>query len=158
MQERLAALDARVRLLEDEEAIRRVILGWGPACDIGDGAAAAALWTDDGLLLSEISRLEGPAGVMAMIRSDGQQELIRQGCAHVHGLPVIRVDGDTATATNYSQVFLYRPDGYAVWRVSTNHWEFRRTPSGWRATLRRAHVVDGGEDARELLAGALFRG
>ena len=154
--ERLADLEERLRRLEDREDIRRLICSWGPACDIGDSEAAAALWTDDGLLVSDMSRLEGPAGVRAMVESDGQQALIRQGCAHIQGLPVINVTGDEAVATNYSTVFLHTDDdGYETWRVSGNNWEFRRTADGWRVTRRTAYVIDGGTDAQELLARAL---
>jgi ketosteroid isomerase-like protein len=155
LERRLAALEARVGLLTDEAAIRELICSWGPACDIGDSEAAAALWTEDGVLVSDMSRLDGPAGVAAMVESDGQQALIRQGCAHVQGLPVIRIDVDRATATNYSRVYLYTDGGYEIWRVSANSWEFRRTPTGWRVTRRTAHVIDGGPEARQLLARGL---
>ena len=76
LEDRLAALEAIVGLLADEAAIRALICSWGPACDIGDSEAAAALWTEDGVLVSDMSRLEGPAGVAAMVESDGQQALI----------------------------------------------------------------------------------
>ena len=59
LHERLANLEERLRLLEDREDIRRLICSWGPACDIGDSEAAAALWTDDGLLVSDMSRTTG---------------------------------------------------------------------------------------------------
>jgi ketosteroid isomerase-like protein len=154
--ERLAALEARVRMLEDQLAVQQLLNRWGPAVDTGDAAAAAALWTDDGVLESEISYLDGPAGVAAMVESDGQQSLIRQGCAHVQAFPLITVDGDRATATGYSRVYLHQEDGtYEVWRVSANRWEFARTASGWRATRRTNHVIDGGPEARELLGGGL---
>ena len=82
--------------------------------------------------------------------------LIRQGCAHIQGLPVINVTGDEAVATNYSTVFLHiDDDGYETWRVSGNTWEFRRTADGWRVTRRTAYVIDSGTDAQELLARAL---
>ena len=155
LEDRLAALETIVGLLADEAAIRELICSWGPACDIGDSEAAAALWTEDGVLVSDMSRLEGPAGVAAMVESDGQQALIRQGCAHVQGLPVIKIDVDRATATNYSRVYLHTDSGYEIWRVSANSWEFRRIPAGWRVTRRTAHVIDGGPEARELLARGL---
>ena len=156
LRERLAAVEARLRLLEDREDIRRLICSWGPACDVGDSEAAAALWTDDGVLVSDLSHLVGPPGVRAMVESDGQQALIKQGCAHIQGLPVITVTGDAAAATNYSTVFLHTDDGgYETWRVSGNHWEFRRTAEGWRVTRRTAYVINGGSEAQSLLARAL---
>lgn len=148
----LTDLRARVRCLEDEAEIYRLICSWGLAADIGDGAAAGSLWTDDGVLQAEDSEVAGREAVSAMIDSDGQQDLVRQGCAHVQGYPVVKVDGDQATATNYSQVYLHSDTGYGIWRVTANHWQFRRTPQGWRVKRRTAHVIDGGPEAQRLLA------
>ena len=154
--DRLAALEARVRLLEDQLAVQQLLNRWGPAVDTGESAAAAALWTDDGVMESEIARLDGPAAVAEMVESDGQQALIEQGCAHVAGFPVIAVDGDRAVATCYSRVYLHQEDGgYEIWRVSANRWEFARTDDGWRATRRTNHVIDGGPEAQALLRGGL---
>jgi ketosteroid isomerase-like protein len=156
LEDRLAALEARVQMLEDQLAVQQLLNRWGPAVDTGDSAAAAALWTADGVLESEISYLDGPTGVAGMVESDGQQALIRQGCAHVQAFPLIAVDGDRATATGYSRVYLHQDDGsYEVWRVSANRWEFARTTDGWRATRRTNHVIDGGPVARDLLRGGL---
>ena len=155
-EDRLAALEARVQLLEDQLAVQQLLNRWGPAVDTGASAAAAALWTEDGVLQSEISYLDGPAGVAAMVESDGQQALIDQGCAHVQAFPLITIDGDRAIATGYSRVYLHQDDDtYAIWRVSANRWEFARTADGWRATRRTNHVIDGGPEARELLRGGL---
>jgi hypothetical protein len=89
-----------------------------------------------------------------MVESDGQRGLIAQGCAHVQSAPVIRVDGDRATATAYSQVFLHAKEGYDVWRVSANLWEFRRTPDGWRVTRRLNRMIDGKPEAHAVLSHA----
>jgi hypothetical protein len=86
--EPLAALEARIRVLEDKEAIRGVICSRGPACDTGLPEEAASIWTADGVLQSDLAHLEGPQDVKDMINSDAQQDLIRHGCAHVHGLPL----------------------------------------------------------------------
>jgi ketosteroid isomerase-like protein len=154
--ERLAALEARVGVLEDQVDIHRLINSWGPAVDTGEAEAAAALWAEDGVMVSDLARLEGPDGVAAMVEGEGQQALIRHGCAHVQAFPVVRVEGDKATATGYSRVYRYRDDGgHEIWRVSANNWEFRRTPDGWRVTRRTNHVIDGGPDAREILKRAL---
>ena len=138
LRNRLTTLEDRVRLLEDQAALLRLIGSWGPAADIGNGEAAAALWTEDAVLEFEGSRVEGSSGVLAMIESDGQQSLVRQGCAHVQGLPIVNIEGDHATATNYSQVYLHTNECYEIWRVSANKWEFRRTADGWRVTRRTA--------------------
>lgn len=153
-QDRVVGLERRVRELEDHVAILRLVNQWGPAVDTGRSADAGALFAADGVLESDLSRLEGPAEVEAMVESDGQQSLIRTGCAHVQTAPVVTVDGDAATAITYSQVYLHAVEGHQVWRVSANRWEFRRTPDGWRVTRRRNRVIDGGPESHGVLGGA----
>ena len=154
-QDRVEALERRVLELEDQVAILRVINQWGPAVDTGRAVAAGALFDADGVLESDLSRLDGPAAVEAMVESDGQQSLIRQGCAHVQTAPVITVDGDVATAITYSQVYLHALEGHQVWRVSANQWELRRTGSGWRVTRRLNRVIDGDAQSHGIHGRAL---
>ncbi len=148
---RIAALEARVRDLEDRLEILHLISTWGPAADIGDGGAASAIWTDDAVLETELGSIEGADGIGAMIDGKEQEALVQRGCAHVQGLPRVRIDGDRATAINYGRVYLHGDAGYEIWRVSANLWDFRRTGIGWRASRRRVHVIDGGPEARDLL-------
>ena len=154
---RLAALENRVRQLEDHLAVLRLINSWGPAVDTGSSRQAGALWDESGVLESDLSRLEGPTDVVAMVESEGQQELIRKGCAHVQSAPVVTVDGDQAVAIAYSQVFLHTEEGHEVWRVSANRWECQRTPDGWRLTRRVNRVIDGAPAARSVLVQAFDR-
>jgi ketosteroid isomerase-like protein len=151
-EDRLEELEARVRSLEDQLAIYRVLATWGPAADTANGAAAASIWTDDAVLETERHRVEGGAAIGSHLESDGQHQLVAQGCAHVQGLPLVQLDGDRAVATNYGRVYLHGDDGYEVWRVSVNRWELRRTDEGWRASRRVVHVIDGGPEAQALLS------
>lgn len=155
LQERLAALEERVRLLEDQLAIQRLINSWGPAVDTGNAEVAGSLFAEDGVLESDLSYLVGPASVSAMVLGDGHQSLIKGGSAHIPASALIEIDGDDARATGYTRVYHHTNDGYEVWRVSANHWEFRRTADGWRFTRRSNHVIDGGPEAVELLGRAL---
>lgn len=158
LEERVAVLEGRVRMLEDHVVIMRLINSWGPAVDTGASEAAGDLFDEDGVLESDLSRLEGPADVVAMVESEGQQALIRRGCAHVQTAPLVTIEGDVATATTYSQVYLHAEDagsGHEVWRVSANRWEFRRTRGGWRVTLRANRVIDGSGDSHDILVGGL---
>ena len=154
VRDRLTALEERVRLLEDQLAIHRLINTWGPAVDGDNPGAAAAIWTEDGVLLSDMrgTRLDGPAAVARMVRDAGHQELVRAGSAHIQSFPLVTVDGDTAKAIGYSRVYLHDDGGgHEVWRVSANRWDFRRTPQGWRVSRRVNQVIDGGPKAREVL-------
>jgi hypothetical protein len=85
----------------------------------------------------------------------GQQELIRQGCAHLQTAPVVTIDGDRAKAVTYSQVYLHSSEGHRVWRVSANQWELARPPGGWRVTRRANRVIDDSTEAHQILVRAL---
>jgi hypothetical protein len=151
VQDRLEALERRVGFLEDEVAILRLINSWGPAVDTGNAEVAAALFADDGILESDMSYLIGPPAIAAMVRGDGHQSLIRGGSAHIPASPIVQIHGDRASATGYTRVYRHTDEGYEVWRLSANHWEFRRTDDGWRVTRRTNHVIDGGPEAPAIL-------
>jgi ketosteroid isomerase-like protein len=160
LQDRLAALEARVRSLEDQLAIHRLINTWGPAVDGDNPQVAASIWTEDGVLLSDMQNtfLDGPAAVAKMVREPGHQELVRAGSAHIQSFPLVTVDGDDAKAIGYSRVYLHNRDGgYELWRVSANRWDLRRTPQGWRVCRRVNQAIDGGPKAREILNQAFSR-
>jgi ketosteroid isomerase-like protein len=149
--DRLADLEQRLRHLEDQLAIHRLINSWGPAVDTGNGDVAASLFAEDAVLESDLSYLVGPAAVKAMVHGEGHQALIRDGSAHIPAFPIVDIDGDRASATGYTRVYRHTQDGYEVWRLSANHWEFTRTTDGWRVTRRTNHVIDGGPEATEIL-------
>ena len=151
----LVSLEARVRHLEDEADVLRLVFSWGPAVDSGSAEGAGELWDDSGVLESDLSRLEGPPEVVAMVQSEGQQSLIRQGCAHVQSAPLVMIQGDDAVVTTYSQVYVHVEEGHRVWRVSANRWECRRTDAGWKLTRRVNRVIDGSPAPRELLVQAI---
>jgi ketosteroid isomerase-like protein len=155
LQDRLASLEERLKLVEDQLAIHRLISSWGPAVDTGNSDAAASLWTDDGILESDLSYLISPTAIAAMVQGEGHQALIRDGSAHIPAFPIVNVEGDHATAIGYTRVYRHTPEGYEVWRVSANQWEFRRTPAGWRVARRTTQVIDGGSKANELLSRAV---
>jgi ketosteroid isomerase-like protein len=153
--DRVAALEERVRLLEDRLAIQQLISSWGPAVDTGNSAAAAAQFTEDCVLESDMSYLVSPAAIAAMVLGEGHQALIHDGSAHVPTTAIVSVDGDEATAVGYTRVYRHTPDGYEVWRVSANNWTFRRTQDGWKVVRRTAQVIDDTGKANELLSRAL---
>ena len=48
-EQRLAELEARLRRIEDEGAIERMIASYGPLVDAGEADAVAAMWAPDGV-------------------------------------------------------------------------------------------------------------
>jgi len=158
----LEELAARLQRVEDELAIRRVILSYGPAADAGETARAGALWAEDGEYDWEASRsaLLGPAAVDAMLQGRGHQALIHEGVAHFAGPPLVEVDGDRATALSYS--FVLRRDAderrIYVWRLGAARWEFARVEGRWRIHRRTHRQLDETGAGRELFGDTLRAG
>ena len=132
---------------DDVVAITQLIAAYGPAVDTGDGDAVAALFAEDGWYDVAGMRFEGRAQIAAMVHGGGHQGLIAEGVAHVMGMPHVAVDGDTATAVNQSVVLRKTH----VWRVAANRWTFVRTADGWRVQSRVNRLLDGAQEARDLL-------
>lgn len=148
---RLSALEERLRLLEDERAITRLILSYGPLVDSGCAGDVAALWDEDGVYDVDEILMTGRAQIGAMVRSADHQGWIGGGCAHFVGPPHVTVSGDEAAAVGYTLMIVNRPDGFTLRRATANHWRLRRTPSGWSVTNRTSRVLDGRDESPDLL-------
>jgi len=151
----VARLADRVRALEDHVEIMQLAAQYGPAVDSGSGAAAAALWTEDGVFDAVPHlRMRGRDDIIAMVRGDGHQSLLSGGCGHVLTVPHIVVDGDEATGRSYALQLRWDAGAGRFWvfRVSANTWRWVRTPQGWRIAERTNAPLDGTQGHRELLA------
>ncbi|MFG2091404.1 MULTISPECIES: nuclear transport factor 2 family protein [unclassified Spirillospora] len=149
---RLAAIEERLRALEDEREVTRLILSYGPLVDSGCAGDVAALWDEDGVYDVDEIPMTGRAEIETMVRSAHHQRWITGGCAHFAGPPHVTVDGDEATAAGYTLMIVNSPDGFVLRRATANRWRLRRTPGGWRAVNRTSRVLDGREEAPDLLA------
>ena len=149
----LEELERRLRCLEDERAIQRVVIGYGPAADAGLAERAGSLWLEDGLYdwdaAGEPHR--GSEGVARMLRADQHQGLIRNGVAHLALPPLIEVDGDRAVAVTYSLVFVRKEGGYDLWRLSSNRWDLEREGADWRVRRRTNRQLSDSGGGRQLL-------
>jgi uncharacterized protein (TIGR02246 family) len=144
----------RLRALEDEQEIIRLISSYGPAADSGQSERVAAIFTESGVYDTDAAVWRGREEIGGMVASTGHQQIIGEGAAHVLGVPHIKLDGDRAVATCYSQVFRHVGGNFEAWREAINRWELVRTPQGWRAAYRTNRLVNGSDAARELLARA----
>ena len=154
-EERLAAIERRLARVEDELAITRLVASYGPLVDAGEADATAALWSEDGGYDVEGWQMRNRADVAAMVRSEGHQHLIENGCTHFLGPAAIRVAGDEAIAVCASVLVRHRDDGYSVRRSGANRFRLRRasgSPYGWEIVDRRTRALDGSAEARALLA------
>lgn len=151
---RVAALEARLRRVEDEADIVRLVASYGPAVDSCSADAVTALWADGGTY--ELQHGTYTSDTMhRVVESDRHLGYVAAGSAHVMTTPRIDLDGDRATALSYSLVFVRdaEADRWVVDRAAANRWDLERTPDGWKVRRRVNRLVDGGAEARALLAG-----
>ncbi|MEB3023531.1 nuclear transport factor 2 family protein [[Mycobacterium] crassicus] len=151
---RLADLEQRLRRIEDERAIERMIASYGPLVDAGDAEAVAALWQADGVYDVEDWLMAGRADIAAMVRSRGHQDLIDRGCVHFLGPAVVTVHGDQAVAVCDSTLLVKHESGYRVARGGANYFHLQRSPEApdqWQIVKRITRRLDGAPDARSLL-------
>jgi uncharacterized protein (TIGR02246 family) len=159
-EERIARLEARMKQLEDRVEIYDLVASYGPAVDAGDASATAALWVEDGVYDVDTGSYEGRDGIAAMVGSRAHQRLIARGCAHLTSPPRVEVVGDTAAAVCHSQLVVRREDGsgFDVLRATAHRWELLRTDQGWRVHRRTSRLLDGGDEARQLLRNSATNG
>ena len=149
---RIEALENRLRWLEDEREIRHLVTGYGPFVDAGAADEVAALWTEDGVYDVDEVHLGDQDAIRAMVESRGHRRWIADGCAHFVGPARITIDGVEAVAVCHSLMVVNSDDGFRVRRATANHWQLRRTPAGWRVTVRTSRVLDGRDESPALLA------
>ena len=151
----VAALEARVRLLEDHLEITQLVAQYGPSVDSGSAEATAALWTEDGTFdaVGAIT-MHGRDEIAGMVRGDGHQSLIRNGAGHVLTVPHVVVHGDEAEGRSYALNIRWDADADRFWvaRVSANTWRWVRTAAGWRVVERVNANLDGTRAHRDMLA------
>jgi len=150
-------LHQRLRRLEDESEIRRVLMSYGPAADAGLASFAASRWVEDGVYDWDAhgEPHQGRSAVNDMLRGDGHQGLIAHGVAHFAGPVLVEVDGDRATALNYSLIMRRGEDRFFLWRVSAVRWDVERAGSSWRVRRRTNRVLDSTGGGRQLFADVL---
>lgn len=147
------ALAARLRDLEDREAIRDLIARYGPLADVGDAQGVASLWAEDGVYaIDGMGEAHGHAAIAALIADPVHQNLMADGCAHVLSAPAIELDGDRAVACCHSVVFRHEHGAWAPVRVAANRWELVRLDADWRVARRDNALLDGSAAARALLS------
>ncbi len=146
------SVEERLRRVEDERAVERLVASYGPLVDAGEDEAVAALWASDGSYDVEGWQMRSRADVAAMVRSDAHQNLIGGGSAHFLGPAVATVDGDDAVAVCESILLVHKESGYVAARAGANHFRLRRIDGRWQIVARTTRALDGRAEARELLS------
>lgn len=152
-------LAGRLRTIEDELAVRRLILSYGPAADAGLSARAASLWADDGRYDWDGGKVpyEGRSAIQGMLDGDTHQGLIGAGVAHFAGPPLIDLDGDRATALTYSLIMRRDTEmgRFYLWRVDAARWDLERIEGTWSVRRRTNRLLDESGAGRILLGHTL---
>lgn len=156
LEERVAALEARLRAAEDHLEILNLLNTYGPLVDSGSAQEAADLWVAGGGYnfsggISGGARLEAPAQLVAMYETEGHMGLVKTGVSHFTGTPRITIRGDQAEAVGYSFVVLKEGERWYVWRAAVNHWTLTRTPRGWRIEERFNRTLDGSPESHDTM-------
>lgn len=132
----------RLQLLEDKEALRGLVHEYARTADAPDWDAWQELWTEDAVFTY------GPYGDFKGARAirdaceAGNAALQRQ--MHYITNVQFEIDGDHATGSGYlfhvGIPLADRPREHAE-LGTPYHWEFVRTPAGWRFSVERLDVV-----------------
>lgn len=156
IESRLARLEQELEKLQDCEAIRQLLASYGPLADSADNEEGRQrmgdLFTDEGSYdLADDWSATGPVAIGELLNNPTHLDLVANGSAHVMGMPYIELDGERATALSYSRVYRHENGEFIVWRVSANLWQCQRVKGAWKVTRRTNRLLNGSDDARELL-------
>jgi hypothetical protein len=151
VEERLQALERRVTELQDTLDVLRVVASYGPSVDGGAAVEAGRLWAEDCTYDSDNAAepLRGRRTLEELAAGVGQ---LPMGVAHFLNLPIVVVDGDSATVTGHSNTYHQEDGAYVVARVSSNRWELEKIDGRLQVRTRVNRILDGTQEARELLA------
>jgi hypothetical protein len=137
MTETESRLEARLRRLEDLEEIRQLFVDYGHFLDLGDYAAYARLFAEDGeLMLGPIGRAKGRQEIETMMGRVGGA-----GSLHLITSPIVTLDGDQAVARVMWTVINRAEDGTPfVGMVGHHEDELVREAGNWRFRRRLGFV------------------
>ncbi len=148
--QQLAELTRRVVTLEDELAIRNIIVSYGFAVDTGDASRTAELFAPEATYDIDVMEMRGRAEIAEMVAGERHQSLLPD-CAHTIGPIRVELHDDRAIATGYSRLYLRKSEQIDLWRLSFNRWEMHKRDGRWLITKRSTRVLGHPE------AAALFR-
>ena len=158
LEQRIAALEARITQVEDQLALYQAVTTYGPAVDSLTNDVAGDLWFEDGSYdIGDPSfAMDSREEIIAVMNGAGHRALVDQGCAHVMSTPLVGIKGDRAIGLGYHRLYRHTEAGYECYRLSVSRWDWIRDGSNWRAQKRTHRLLGGNEDARSLLRDTLL--
>jgi uncharacterized protein (TIGR02246 family) len=141
MADRLDELEARVKRMEDREAIHALFMRYRQCLDEKDFGGYAALFAEDGEFVAMGGTAKGRAGIQELV--DGMRGSLLTAVVgddlHIVVNPEIAVDGDRATARS-TWIYLVRGDDGEPTLSKVGHYEDElvREEGSWRFARRFA--------------------
>ena len=138
----LTELEARVRRLEDVDAIRALFLEYGKLADAKDWVGYSELFVEDGTFDSahSVGTLTGSREIRERLGS--AYGVDPEDAVHLFDNVEIEVDGDRATAKSYWTYLRPGKDGLPPQVLMFGRYEdvLVRTDAGWRFQLRQCGI------------------
>ena len=147
-------LEERLQDLEDREAIRQAVCGYGYAVDGCNAEAVGSFYVEDGVYaVGDIGRMEGRERIEAITRDPGHLKLVEAGVAHMSTPPYIVIQGDRAVATCHTMVPMHGENGFFIGRLSSSRIELaRQDDGGWKIVHRQNWMQDGNPAGPAMLS------
>jgi len=132
----------RIQRLEDEIAIRELLLDYGRTLDTRDYAGYAALFARDGVWIGSSGPWKGPAAIRAMLERSLKVAAGTPNTSNFHLLTnaQVKVDGDRATALS-KLVFVTRSAENRPAMTLSGHYvdTLTREDGRWKFLRREVH-------------------
>jgi ketosteroid isomerase-like protein len=142
---RVAALEKHVQQLQDQQAVREVLIRYGEYLDARDYAGYASLFAKDGVWTGGFGSATGPAAIQQMLEKNlGKPEpgFINKANFHLMTTAVVDVDGDTAKARSRYTFFTASPDNRPTVALAGRYIdELVRENGTWKIKKRTTHGV-----------------
>ena len=134
-----SSLEARVQKVEDENAIRELLIEYGRRLDAHDLEGYSQLFARDGEWIGGFGSAKGPAGILALMQKSmgtaaGDPKNVRG--FHLLTAAIVTTDGDHATAVSKLVFFAKSADNKPVPALGghyddtlvreNGHWKFQR--------------------------------
>lgn len=141
----LASLVQRVQQLEDEKAIREVVILYGEYLDARDYAGYASLFATDGTWTGGFGTATGPAAIEAMLvehLGKPDEGFINKANFHLNTTVVVEVKGDTAKVRSRYLFITASPENRPTPALAGRYVDdFVRENGMWKIKRRTTHGV-----------------
>jgi hypothetical protein len=157
IEQRFAALEQRLRLVEDQEQIRECLARYGFNFNLSRARQYAETFTPDGVFDFDDGKFVGAAALAGVVTDyETTDRVLRNRSLHTVCNLYIRVDGDTAWAEGYSVVVVRNEEmfgvPFGVFEAGYNHWDFERDGERWRIKRRVRRSVGGKQYGGEVIS------